>query len=71
MAEVQKTGVSEAAIGLGVGAGAVSILEPVLQYIIGHPVLPDPWDKLAIGVLAAAIWGARKIQKRQAAKAAA
>lgn len=57
-----KTGITEAAV----IASILSIAEPAVSYILGTPIIPDPFDKLAIGVLTVAIYFLRRRQKKLA-----
>ena len=57
-----KTGVTEVAV----LASVLSFAEPALSYIVGTPIIPDPFDKLAVGVLTVAIYFLRRRQKKLA-----
>ena len=58
----EKTGITE----LAIIASVLSFAEPAVSYVMNTPLIPDPFDKLAVGVLAVTIWGLRRRQKKLA-----
>lgn len=64
MAEEKKSsGVTEASIVLSV----LAFLEPAASYVAGHPILPDPWSQLVLGVLGVTIYFLRRAAKKREA----
>lgn len=61
--EKSKSGVTEMSIVLSL----LAFLEPAVGYLAGHPVIPDPWSQLVLGVLGVTIFLLRRAAKKKEA----
>jgi hypothetical protein len=56
----KRTGITEVAA----VTAALGFLEPEVSYLTGHSIVPDPWDKLLLGVLGVGIYFLRRAAKK-------